>query len=676
MTTMNNLDVSERPPPSPGNGASTNSAFAGPTTMRPPGRLQQAGRSQVLSQFRTNPFRVLRARPDVGVEAAVWKSEEALTRLRAGVAFSDGELIPWISEPDEPEIRQAVQRIEEPLRRLTDQLFWFDPEHDCDGELLREALGELDSKLINDYLARGVIEVIPRSSAPSTEQVVVSIAAANDALSTEVEALPDECGPPEVHTEVATAELPRLLNHANLRLLLAALSLFDAVPSGLSIPSARGDTERASDTIDWRMRHGLEVCANPHELDLTKGRRVLSARRVAVLWSDALAHWLRIVSAPALLAFVQENIARLEDDVVGADDAEVIINSVTARLTDLLVGEVKVQHLAGRNDRVRALLRAAANSEFEPRRWGLAFRPLRPLFRAEAAELEPLLVRGDLGLNDCELYLARLKTLRARWAALDSKGLLGLDEIGDEAVVKACESLGTLESYSAVDRLKSLYGTALGLASADSLKERIATAVSRINGFEHYACHFCKSREMDLQKSVVIKGKRESHRTHGFNSTTIHFLVKANVIPRCSRCSDLHAYFWKCGSTGRQALGVALTAGFAYLIWAKAFGSDAELGGLLLFAGVAALLVWLAGFTVRWIAAILATPRGERRYWRSRTAKAYREMESEGYQLTVDYRRDAFQSLRNAQEGRRVRDGRRVFRPRESGVTTHCAGRR
>ena len=173
----------------------------------------------------------------------------------------------------------------------------------------------------------------------------------------------------------------------------------------------------------------------------------------------------------------------------------------------------------------------------------------------------------------------------------------------------------------------------MGLASADSLKQRIATAVTRLNGFEHYACHFCQSREMDLQRSVVIKGKRESHRTYGFNSTTIHYMIKANIIPRCSRCCDLHAYLLECRLNGTGALGVALAAGFAYLIWAKPFGSDAELGVYLLLAGVRGAASLASGHS--WPAGsrrCSGTPRGERRYWRARTAKQYKEMESEGYQ--------------------------------------------
>jgi hypothetical protein len=649
ITIMNEVDGPERPPRSPGSGASMARVATEKSTIHPPAAFPQANRSPVLSQFRTNPFRVLRARLDVGVDEAVWKSEEALTRLRAGLGLADGELIPWLAEPDEPEIRQAVQRIEEPLRRLTDQLFWFDTARDPEGELLGQALATLDPDLLNRYLAGGKLDDLPQSATPSNDQNGILVVPTNEAhMAGEASPLCDS-GPKEMHADVLAAEMPRLLNHANLRLLLAALSLYDVLPDGVCISDSPRDGEKASGTINWRWWRGLEMCENPHSLELDRGRRYLRARRAVGFWNDALAYWLRLAKATAFHACVQANIARLEDDVVSADDAEVIVNSVTARITDLLVGEVKVQLLAGRIDRVRALLLAAAKSDLEPRRWGLAFKPLRPLFRTEAALLEPLLARDDLCFDDCALYLARLKTLRSRWATLDSKGWLGLDELGDEAVVKACASLGSLESYYAVDRLKALYGAAMGLASADSLKERITAAVSRINGFEHYSCHFCKSREMNLFSSVVIKGKRESHRSYGFNSTTVHYFVKANIIPRCSRCSDLHAYCWNCSSTSRKALGVALAASIGYLAWAKSLGSDHELGGFLVLAAIAALIIWLPGLLIRWTAALLATPRGERRYWRASTAKAYQEMKSEGYKLSVDYRRDAFELFNREQ---------------------------
>jgi hypothetical protein len=618
-------------------------------TISPPKAFSQANRSPVLSQFRTNPFRVLRVPLDVRVDEAVWKSEEALTRLRAGLGLTDGDLIPWLPEPAEPEIRQAVQRIEEPLRRLADQLFWFDLARDPDGDILGQALATLDPQLLNRYIASSTLDLLPPAATPLRDQIGELEVATNEAPATAEAAPPSDSDEKETRPEIDVALVPRLLNHANLRLLLAALCLYDVLPDGVCLSCPARDDLTAPGTVNWRWSGGLEICENPHSLELDGGRSELRARRAVGFWNDALTHWLRLAKTAAFHAWVQANIAGLEDDVVGADDAEVIVNSVTARITDLLVGEVKAQFLAGRIDRVRALLLAAAKSDLEPRRWGLAFRPLRPLFRTEAAELEPLLARENISFDDCALYLSRLKTLRAKWASLDSKGWLGLDELGDEAVVKACSSLASLEGYYAVDRLKGLYSAAMGLASADSLKERITAAVSRINGFEHYSCHFCKSREMDLNRSVVIKGKRESHRTFGFNSTTVHYLVKANVVPRCSRCSDLHAYCWNCSSTTRQTLGIALVGGIGYVTWAKSLGAQYELGGFLLLAAGTALILWLSGLIIRWTAAWLATPRGERRYWRASTAKSYQEMTSEGYKLSVDYRRDAFAQFRREQ---------------------------
>jgi hypothetical protein len=190
----------------------------------------------------------------------------------------------------------------------------------------------------------------------------------------------------------------------------------------------------------------------------------------------------------------------------------------------------------------------------------------------------------------------------------------------------------------------------MGLASADSLKQRIATAVSRLNAFEHYACHFCRSREMERLRSVVITGKKESHRTYGFNSTTIHYMLKANIVPRCVRCSNLHEYLWGVGHTTRAALGVGAAASLGVLIWTKALGADAEAFAYIFVGGVAAATIWLTGIVARWIVTFAVTPRGERRYWKASSAKQYREMRSEGCSMTVDYRRNAFELFERQQQ--------------------------
>jgi hypothetical protein len=296
-------------------------------------------------------------------------------------------------------------------------------------------------------------------------------------------------------------------------------------------------------------------------------------------------------------------------------------------------------------------MEAAGAGDGDPRRWATGFRQVRPLFRTAAAELDPLLPQDeDRRLDDTALYLARLRALLGRWRSLDPAGLMGLGEIGDEAVSKACASLGTMESFLAVDRLKALYAEATALASADSLKQRIAATVGRIDGFQNYACHFCRTREMAPNRSIVTTCKRESHRTYGYNSTTIHYILNASLIPRCPRCSELHESFWENSSTLRAALGVAAAASVGFLYWMQAFGRDTEAMAYVFVAGLAALAIWLLGFPVRWLSTWRATPKGERRYWTAKASKAYRDLAAGGGTMTIDYRRDAFDRFNRARQ--------------------------
>jgi hypothetical protein len=630
-------------------------ATATATATAPTGAFRRADRSLVIGQLRANPFRVLRLGLDIGVDSAIWKAEEALTRLRAGLSLDEPDLLPWLPEPDEPEIRQAIQRIEEPLRRLADELAWFDPDADPDGDLLRRALVALDPTLVNDYLARCEDDGLPR---PATSEqirdriladVSFSINTTNGDAPADGKAPADGEAPADLPPDPATGSVPRLLNHANLRLLLATLALYDALPDGLNLPGGSPGPDAKDPTIRRPDASGPAAWENPHELDPTGGRRAARDRTTAALWRDAVARWLRLVQSPAFLASVRGRIARLGDEVVGDDDAEAIVNAASSRILDLLVGEVKAQFLAGRPDRVRALMDAAGSSERDPRRWAMAFRQLRPLFRTATDELEPLLPDADdPRYDDAALYLSRLRALLDRWRSLDPIGLLGLGEIGDEAVSRACGSLAKMENFQGVDRLKALYADAMGLASADSLKQRIAATVGRIDGLENYACHFCRSREMEPNRSIVITGKKESHRTYGFNSTTVHYTLNAALVPRCPRCSALHAYFWENGETLRAAMWVAAAGSLGFMYWMQVFGRQAEPIVYLWVGGAAALVIWLLGFPARWISAWLATPTGERRYWTAKTAKPYRDMSDNGSSMSIDYRRDAFERFNKA----------------------------
>jgi hypothetical protein len=615
--------------------------------------LARFKRSPVLAQFRTNSLRVLRIQPEVSVDQAIWQAEAALTRLRAGLPSPEPDLLPWMPEPDEPEIRQAVQRIEEPLQRLPDELLWFDLERDPDGDLLRRALAELDPVLLNLYLNHGEPDGLPPSLNASLNHdgAVAVPPALNSDLANNGQPPPDDAAILEASTEASAAGVPGLLNQANLRLLLAALSLYDSLPDDVAVSGTDGRTADRAGTVDWTWRRGLESCQNPHQLALADGLRVPGYRRTVALWSESLARWMKLVQVPAFLAFVNQSVARLEDEAIGPDDSEAIISSATTRLLDLLVGEVKAQLLAGRLERVGVLLEVAQTSDVDPRRWGMAFRQLRPLVRTEIAELDALFPSDeDPRLDDAKVYLARLRRIVTRWQSFDRAGFLGVGEIGDEAVAKMCDWLARMESHAAVDRLKTLYADAKGLATAESLKQRIAAAVTRLNGLDQWVCHFCRQREMEYQRGVVVTGKTESHRSYGYNSTTVHYTMHANVIPRCARCSDLHQYIWEVAGTFRSALGVVIAGCLGLILWFQPLGANTEIGIYVIPAAIGAILVWALGLPVRWTTALAVTPRGERKYWKAKTAKQYRELESKGAKMTIDYGRNALEVLTRAQQ--------------------------
>ena len=110
-------------------------------------------RSPGLATFRLNAFRVLRLKVSAAANEAVWKSEKILARRRAGLDDPDPEIIGWLPLPDEIDLREAAQRLEEPLRRLRDQLLWFDFEGDPRGDVLRRALSDADMDALVGYLA-------------------------------------------------------------------------------------------------------------------------------------------------------------------------------------------------------------------------------------------------------------------------------------------------------------------------------------------------------------------------------------------------------------------------------------------------------------------------------------------------------------------------------------------
>src|ERR1044072_6829054 len=146
--------------------------------------------SPALRWFETNPFRVLRLAADASTSDSSFRAERALTMLRAGLPPEGEEVLPWLPPPGEYEAQQAAQTVEEPLARLTEQMLWFDLVRDRAADSLLSVLGGLTEESLRKYF-EGEAGLPP----------------------------PDQC---EAEDEAAVPLVALAVNHANLRLLVAA----------------------------------------------------------------------------------------------------------------------------------------------------------------------------------------------------------------------------------------------------------------------------------------------------------------------------------------------------------------------------------------------------------------------------------------------------------------------
>src|SRR5262245_9947290 len=109
-------------------------------------------RSPGLDHFRLNVFRLLRLPLGISREEALWKAEKSMTLARAGLPHPEPDPLTWLAPADNIELGQAAQSIEEPIKRLIDQLSWFDFPDDREGSRLSRALAASDAAGLNAYL--------------------------------------------------------------------------------------------------------------------------------------------------------------------------------------------------------------------------------------------------------------------------------------------------------------------------------------------------------------------------------------------------------------------------------------------------------------------------------------------------------------------------------------------
>jgi len=550
------------------------------------GRDEAAGtRSPGLDFFRVNPFRTLRIPLRIPAQEALWKSEKALSRLRAGLDPPEPDLVPWLAPPDEFDIREGAQKMEEPLRRLREQLLWFDFDQDPHGKLLEQALAEQQASQLAEYLAKEDRSVAHR------------------------------------------------VNQANLRLLLG-LSAMHGVEL---VNKGNGAKKTSPPSLSWRDEGGLRTVLDPHVAVASMKSTFAPPGDLGRL-GDALARWGQLLKDPELQPYIHAEIEALGDELVGKDDVDTITYAVSSALADIVVGEARLQMSRGAIDKVLDLVRLAAASGIDPVFWTTAFRPLRQSFQAEVSELDALL-EGTPKINDVDIYLARLEAVTKPWAQIRDEGVLGLDQIVDVAVVRAVDAIRALDHPAVIlDRIFEVLGRAERIARSESARERSREYRTVLEKYRDVLCHYCQKRGADLEKSAVLKGKKlVSSQYVGYNTIRHTYSLTAGFIPRCGTCAELHA--WMHFLT--RAMWFASFLGAPFVFWV--FAERGEV-----FAGFffAAVLIGL-GWGAKLIVARKATPHGETPYWNFRTTAGYRRIAGEGYSITKhDYRKNAYDRLK------------------------------
>jgi hypothetical protein len=579
-------------------------------------------RSPGLNRFGRNPFRVLRLPASASSKQAVWKADKVLALARVGMPLSGVEPLPWLPAADELEIQQAAQAMEEPLRRLIEQLLWFDFEVDPRGEILQGAL---------------------RGDDPA------ALKAALSARGTDPLAAPAGATPPDASlASERIAAVARWINDANLRLLLglAALHGVGPRPPVEATPQKAGVTKRPE--IQWQEGGGLRFVENPHAL-IRRSSKSASALAFEGLLREGLAGWAQILKDGSFEGYLRHQIAKLEDDLVGGDDIEPITRAVRAELAAIIADEMKLFTLDGRMDRTFVLARVATKSGIEPEVWIHSFRPLRHLFRAELDELGGLVDESaPANLENIELYLKRLGALVKRWKGLDTSGVLGLAQMLDEGVSRAFERLRSLQGEGAladqiarIEPIQQALVAAHAVARSKSLKERLGAYSERLEGTRKHACHFCRLREAS-EYPVVLVSKKETSRESNYltNTVTIHYEIRRQIVQRCEPCADGHEFIRSVG------ISIAVVIAAIYIMWLLLLSASHNEAVPLFLANL--IPIGMVAFMLRWIALAiirrLLIPRGHKYSTDVRGSAGYAEIRHHGDSISI---KTAKYALRN-----------------------------
>lgn len=571
--------------------------------LQNPSRLS----SPALRRFEGNPFRVLRLATNASMSDASFQAERALTLMRAGLPPAGDDLLPWLPPASTYEAQQAVQTIEEPLTRLIEQLLWFDLVRDRTADSLQSVLRGLTDESLPKYF----------------ESAAGLPPAAN-------------CEPEDA---AAVPLVAQAINQANARLLVAA-----ALVNGVGITKTAAPAEpRKIARGDWQSLYGMSALPDAHNIlagPLAGPDTALDSSRY---WERGLARWMNILKHPWFKSYLARCIADLEDDFVSLDDAETIEESIRTELADMASHETRFLLLGGHYSRAGEMLSALATSGLEKRVLVPALRPIHHLFQSEVAELQTLLDgTGEYELKHLDAYVKRLAAIKKRWTKLDPAGLVGLGHILDGALEQAFLRLRRLETPDAESN--ALLDSVSQLAAAASLRESVNFYRTELEEARKRRCNFCKTGAPDVEKSVVLEGRKETERVRN----TVYIGIDYRLVLRCERCARFHDFLWKWGTLsmwcvfpGLCFIVVPLTGLAVGLRLWMGLVRDDQIKAVAVFFPRLVSELFSSAF------AFLVTPAGHRRYGQCGDLEPMHTLRGEGYSVRTHWRSRAYNEIKN-----------------------------
>lgn len=561
--------------------------------------------SPALRGFESNPFRVLRLAANASTSEASFQAERVLTLMRAGLPPAGEDILPWLPPASAYEAQQAAQTVEEPLARLTDQLLWFDLVRDRTADSLRSVLRGLTEESLQKYFDG-------EAGLP----------------------MPEKCNPEDGASVPLVAQA---VNQANVRLLVAA-----SLVNGVGIRKADAPIQlRKIARDDWQSLYGLRALPDAHAVIAGSLARPDAALDSGRYWERALRRWTRLLQHPWFRPYLARCISDLEDDFVSPDDAETIEESLRTRLADLSSHETRFLLLGGHYALASQLISALAQSGLEKRVLVPALRPIHHLFQSEVAELQTLLDgSGEGGLRQLDAYLKRLAAIKRRWTKIDQAGLVGLGHILDDALEQAFLRLQSLEKPDA--EADALLKSVSQLAAAKSLRERVSFYRIELEEARKRLCNFCKTGAPDVEKSVVLEGRKETERVE----RTVYIGIEYKLILRCARCARFHDFLWTWGRLSMWCvfpllcfLIVPLTGSAALLcFWYGLVRTDQV-------KAVAVFFPWHVSELFSSVFAWFVTPAGHRRYGQTRDLEPMYTLRGEGNSVKTHWRSKAYSKI-------------------------------